>query len=309
MPAELFGRDRTAADLDPVAKACDPCAGAVGEWWSGGSLRHTLPGRPAQESGTQGSPRGSNSLYNAASGQTIAILTKFGDSGTLQLGDELATQGIIASELPELIVKAPGEALRRLVLSGGEVTIGRSPECSVVLASPFVSRVHACLTRVGAEYHLLDSGSLNGLLFNGRKLSDGKRLTKGDVIRIGDVEMTYWESSAGDSTLEMEQAQQGRLIVDRQHRRLWVGEHSVDVRLTPQEFDLLGLLAQRPGSVVSYDEILAAVWSPAAEHADAFKDHNLVHRLVLRLRTKLRPLQPAMRISSVRGAGYRLDAA
>jgi two-component system response regulator RegX3 len=52
----------------------------------------------------------------------------------------------------------------------------------------------------------------------------------------------------------------GDLVVDRRTRRVLVGGE--EVGLSPKEFDLLALLAQDPGAVVSRQTILEEVWDP-----------------------------------------------
>jgi DNA-binding response OmpR family regulator len=52
----------------------------------------------------------------------------------------------------------------------------------------------------------------------------------------------------------------GELAVDRRTRRVFVS--GAEVALTPKEFDLLSLLAEDPGAVVSRQHILEEVWDP-----------------------------------------------
>ncbi len=52
----------------------------------------------------------------------------------------------------------------------------------------------------------------------------------------------------------------GRLTIDRRARRVFVD--STEVALSPKEFDLLGLLAEDAGAVVSRQQILEEVWDP-----------------------------------------------
>jgi DNA-binding response OmpR family regulator len=52
----------------------------------------------------------------------------------------------------------------------------------------------------------------------------------------------------------------GALTVDRRARRVLV--QGVEVTLSPKEFDLLALLAEDPGAVVSRQTILEEVWDP-----------------------------------------------
>ena len=71
----------------------------------------------------------------------------------------------------------------------GTVSIGRSEECGVVLDDPNVSRRHAEFTPRGADWHVVDLGSTNGVKVNGRpvgsaRLRDGDRVTLGTTTAI-----------------------------------------------------------------------------------------------------------------------------
>ncbi|MBV2357768.1 response regulator transcription factor [Streptomyces sp. J2-1] len=72
------------------------------------------------------------------------------------------------------------------------------------------------------------------------------------------------------------------------------------VQLTRKEFDLLALLAQRPGVVFRREQIISEVWRTSWEGTGRTLE---VH--VASLRAKLR--RPAL-IETVRGVGYRLVA-
>ena len=54
----------------------------------------------------------------------------------------------------------------------------------------------------------------------------------------------------------------GALVIDVDRRRVMRGEE--DVRLTPKEFELLVLLAQHAGRVLTHRTILKAIWGPNA---------------------------------------------
>ncbi|MGH2453731.1 MAG: response regulator [bacterium] len=76
------------------------------------------------------------------------------------------------------------------------------------------------------------------------------------------------------------------------------------VALSPREFELLRLLASRPGKTFSSEEIVAAVW--ADREAAATED---VKKYVHMLRAKIErdPSSPRI-VVTVRGFGYRLSA-
>ncbi|MFF4188642.1 response regulator transcription factor [Streptomyces sp. NPDC001691] len=90
----------------------------------------------------------------------------------------------------------------------------------------------------------------------------------------------------------------GRVQIELPTRRVSVdGEN---VQLTRKEFDLLALLAQRPGVVFRREQIISEVWRTSWEGTGRTLE---VH--VASLRSKLR--MPAL-IETVRGVGYRLVA-
>jgi DNA-binding response OmpR family regulator len=88
----------------------------------------------------------------------------------------------------------------------------------------------------------------------------------------------------------------GPLTVDTHARTAKVGSAVLD--LTSKEFDILAVLARRPGTAVSRQEMLDAVWGDAYLAVSRSLD---VH--VANLRTKLGT--PGL-LTTIRGFGYRL---
>jgi hypothetical protein len=75
----------------------------------------------------------------------------------------------------------------RVAVGEDPVTIGRLPECDVVLGDTKVSRRHAEVRRDGTEVILVDLGSTNGTKVNGagvreRRLGDGDEITVGSTV-------------------------------------------------------------------------------------------------------------------------------
>jgi two-component system, OmpR family, response regulator RegX3 len=97
---------------------------------------------------------------------------------------------------------------------------------------------------------------------------------------------------------DMPEARQalGRLIIDRRTRRVSVdGDERA---LTPKEFDLVALLAEDPGAVVTRQHILESVWDPHWYGPSRTVD---VHVASLR-----RKLGHPEWVETVRGVGLRL---
>jgi pSer/pThr/pTyr-binding forkhead associated (FHA) protein len=70
------------------------------------------------------------------------------------------------------------------------ITVGRHPDCDVVLDDMTVSRRHAELRRTGDEVTVTDLGSLNGTYVN-REPVDQTSLTDGDTIWIGKYRLRF----------------------------------------------------------------------------------------------------------------------
>ncbi len=78
------------------------------------------------------------------------------------------------------------EAGKVLSIPQGEVsTLGRSSECTFPFDDVSLSRQHARVMRVGAEYILRDDGSRNGTFVNNSRLAKAETLRNGDRIQLG----------------------------------------------------------------------------------------------------------------------------
>lgn len=79
---------------------------------------------------------------------------------------------------------------RRIGIADEVVTIGRLPECAVVLEDPNVSRRHAQIRREGDAIVVVDLGSTNGTRVNGVVVRE-RRLTPGDTVTVGTTTMRF----------------------------------------------------------------------------------------------------------------------
>lgn len=78
---------------------------------------------------------------------------------------------------------------RRVELRDGDLTLGRSRTCEVMLRDPSVSRGHALLSVRGSQVTLQDLKSSNGTYVNGRLLEAETPLADGDRFVIGETEI------------------------------------------------------------------------------------------------------------------------
>jgi hypothetical protein len=82
----------------------------------------------------------------------------------------------------------------KLNLGATRLTVGRSRVCDVIVPLPSVSKVHAYLYEVHAEFgDIEDAGSRNGTFFRGARLEKGQRvhLLDGARILVGDAQVEF----------------------------------------------------------------------------------------------------------------------
>jgi predicted component of type VI protein secretion system len=82
---------------------------------------------------------------------------------------------------------------KRRELSAERVVLGRSRDCDIRVNDLNVSRRHAEIREQGDRWILVDLGSTNGTLLNGKKI-DREQLSGGDTITLGSTEIVFGES-------------------------------------------------------------------------------------------------------------------
>jgi pSer/pThr/pTyr-binding forkhead associated (FHA) protein len=78
----------------------------------------------------------------------------------------------------------------RFPLGEGLSRIGRDPACEIRLDARAVSSLHAEVECVDGRWRLRDCDSSNGVLHNGRKITEVE-LVDGDQLTLGDVELIF----------------------------------------------------------------------------------------------------------------------
>jgi len=85
-------------------------------------------------------------------------------------------------------------ARRFVLMDEARMELGRDPQCRIRLSNPYVSRVHAVLSRVSMgnrDYYWIEDGngagkpSANGVLFGGKKITQPQQLFDGDQFGLG----------------------------------------------------------------------------------------------------------------------------
>jgi NADPH-dependent 2,4-dienoyl-CoA reductase/sulfur reductase-like enzyme/pSer/pThr/pTyr-binding forkhead associated (FHA) protein len=90
---------------------------------------------------------------------------------------------------------------KRFELLGSVISIGRDQAADISLRDPAVSGTHAQLAELDGRLYLRDLGSRNGTFANRRLVSEPHLLEDGDLIHVGDTDLTY--RAASTSTAEV----------------------------------------------------------------------------------------------------------
>lgn len=176
-------------------------------------------------------------------------------------------------------------------------TLGRSPECHVVVSVPRVSRRHAQLERHSDHHILSDLASINGTYVNGLRLLAPHRLRNEDRIGLGDPEPLL-RFVDPDAT----QVSAGVLRLDERAQCFYLSGAPLD--LAPLQYVLLRHLYQHAGEVCPRASCALAIWGRGYDDA---LDRGALDTAVSDLRRAMRRVDPAVDlIETRRGVGYLL---
>jgi len=105
--------------------------------------------------------------------------------------------GIAKTSGPELLVlDDSGQPRERISVTRTPITIGRLSTNDVVISDSNVSRRHAELRKDGTKWTLVDLGSTNGTVVNG-KLGKEHSIANGDRISFGTSELEFRSGEGG----------------------------------------------------------------------------------------------------------------
>ena len=214
-------------------------------------------------------------------------------------------------DLPTLVAQAgPLNGQRWMVKDS--TLIGRDESCDIIIPDRQVSRHHARLFTTPSGTKIEDLGSKNGTHHNGQIISEPMYLQDGDVIQVALAQQFVFLSS--DATLPLEAPLHQPMEIsqlpyylrlDKRSRRVWIRKEEILPPLSVSQFQLLELLYDSQGEVVSREELIKVVWGE--EQAIGVSEQAL-DALIRRLRDRLAAVDPNHAyLVTVRGHGIRLD--
>ena len=214
-------------------------------------------------------------------------------------------------DFPLLIAQAGPLNGQRWILKD-DLIIGRDDSCTVVIQNRQVSRYHARFISLPEGIQVEDLGSKNGTHINGQQILEPVMLQDGDIIQIAFAQQFIFMSA--DATILLDKPGEGlqesveiqrQLRLEKRSRRVWIGNVELMPPLSVSQYQLLELLYDNPGRVVSRAELIQAVWGQ--EDAVGISEQAL-DALIRRLRDRLASINSTHQfLITVRGHGLRLD--
>ena len=194
-----------------------------------------------------------------------------------------------------------------------KIIIGRETSCDIVIPNRQVSRQHIVLTPAIEGIYLEDLNSKNGTHLNGQLITDKILLQDGDLIQIAFVQEFIFVSADGTLPLGEITAilpadsppKKLRLQLQKNSRRVWVGDTELFPPLSVAQFRLLEILYEQEGRVVPKQSLTMGIWG---EKGALEVTNQALDALIRRLRDRLALLEIEHNyIVTVRGHGLRLD--
>ena len=214
-------------------------------------------------------------------------------------------------DLPTLVAQAGPLNGQRWMIKDSTL-IGRDDSCDIIIPDRQVSRHHARLVATSNSTKIEDLGSKNGTHCNGQLICEPFILQDGDVIQVALAQQFIYLSSDATLPLEAQLSQPDdlsqlphNLRLDKRSRRVWVGKEEILPPLSVSQFQLLELLYDNQGEVVSREALVKVVWG---EDQAVGVSEQALDALIRRLRDRLSAADPRHAyLVTVRGHGVRLE--
>ena len=193
------------------------------------------------------------------------------------------------------------------VINRPSMTLGRDDICDIMIPERQISRQHVRIYKQGEQYYLEDLESRNGTWLNGQRIEGIHELYDGDEIHLAMTIRMQFIGSGETIPLPFQLPEHigGKLRLDRESRRVFIGDDEIDPPLSLPQYRLLELLYINNGRVCTRDSVIEAVWPDVVGEGVS---EQAIDALVRRLRDRLNEYDPnAQYVVTVRGHGFRLD--
>lgn len=214
---------------------------------------------------------------------------------------------MLSMPIPTLIVQRENSPDEEIRWEQSVLTIGRDPTNSLVIDDKRVSRRHARFEQDEVGFYIRDLDSTNGTYLNQQRITGAQLLRNNDEVWVGDRVIIFRDPEATmkgtpppiirQRLMEPEE----ELRIDSKAKEVYLRGKVLDPPLTAKEFQLLELLYNHKGEVISKEAIAQGVWDYEVY------DYNAIDALVYRLRHRVEvdPSNPRYLVT-VRGFGYKL---
>ena len=215
-----------------------------------------------------------------------------------------------------------------------EYVIGSEGPVDMVLKNGFVSRRHIAFGEKDGTCYARDLNSTNKTRLRNEIMDSEKEyaLLDGDQISLAEGELvlifrTHVMTDRGANASEPMSHGSGHsvgIFVDSGKHEVYVRGDKVLPEIQNREFDLINLLFNADGNLVTMNEISRCLWSDRWEYVEEERGRygeliheatwfptfetnpGEIHQLVRRLRRKLSEYSKVEHVQSVRGKGYKL---
>lgn len=209
---------------------------------------------------------------------------------------------------PKLVATRGKFARQSWIIERTPLVIGREADCDIIINEPKISRQHVRLTETDeGRYMVQDLESLNGTWVNGAPLKGARVLEDGDELDLARMVTLIFVASEITEPLATEQLKVAhRLRLDRNARRVFVGEREIVPPLSVPQYRLLELLFDANGGICTREDVVQVVW-PDDESGGV--SEQAIDALVRRLRDRISEFaaEDHQYIVTVRGHGFRLE--
>lgn len=192
-----------------------------------------------------------------------------------------------------------------------EIIIGRTSSCDISISNQQVSREHARVFKIKKGAALEDLGSKNGTFHNGKPVTDVVDLEEGDVIQIALAQEFIFFGQDATVPLSPDDFESSvisyfrRIRLENSSRRTWILNRELTPPLSSLQFNLLTLLLESHGRILTRTEVINSVWG--TREAVGVTDQAL-DALIRRLRERIAEIDPDFQyILTVRGQGFRFE--